>query len=48
MLKVTDEGAAALGAVLAGRMGLRSVDLRGNRVSKQVHSVTNLVALITN
>ena len=34
--QITDEGASALGAVLAGRMGLRSVDLRGNRVSKQV------------
>ena len=34
--QITDEGASALGAVLAGRMGLRSVDLRGNRISKQV------------
>lgn len=34
--QITDEGASALGAVLAGRMGLRSVDLRGNKISKQV------------
>lgn len=36
--QITDEGASALGAVLAGRMGLRSVDLRGNRISKQVYT----------
>lgn len=36
MCQITDEGASALGAVLAGRIGLRSVDLRGNRISKQV------------
>ena len=35
-IKITDDGAAALGAILAGKIGLRSVDLRGNRVSKQV------------
>ena len=29
---ITDDGARALGAVLAGRSGLRLVDLRGNKI----------------
>lgn len=32
---ITDDGARALGAVLAGRSGLRLVDLRGNKIGMQ-------------
>ena len=31
---ITDDGARALGAVLAGRSSLRLVDLRGNKIGK--------------